>query len=189
MSMTSLAGPADLPFIWQSDPDAQTALDVASAAIRDAAGSAIGVLTSTVTVTGHEGRMLRLPGPVTAVTAVAIDGRSVTDYKAIPEGLWRHCGWTWGCGPVPVTVTLTHGLAEVPADIVDMCAQLAAAWLQHNESGGGSTAGLKAAAIDDASETYTDESAGQISPVFIPKATRDWLAARFGGGPAVVESV
>lgn len=188
MTLASLADLTDLPPEWQNDPDAEKALAVASTSIRDAAGSAIGVLTSTVTVTGGTARLLRLPGPVTAVTAVEIDGTAVTDYTTLAEGLWRQCGWSNGCGPVPVAVSLTHGLTAVPEDVVDLCAQLAVSWLQHNTEGGGSTAGLRAVAIDDASESYTDESAGQVSPVFIPEATRRWLAARFGGGVAVVET-
>lgn len=189
MALDSLAAVADLPEAWQGHYDAERALGVASSAIRDAAGSAIGVLTSVVTVTSSTSQLLRLPGPVTAVTAVEIDGVAVTDYRVLPEGLWRHCGWDNGCGPVVVEVSLTHGLAEVPPDIVDLCAQLAAAWLQHNESGGGSTAGLTSVKLDDAAETYSDESSGQVSPVYIPESTRNWLAARFGGGVAVVETV
>jgi hypothetical protein len=188
MALAPLASVADLPFVWQTADDADRALVVASAAIRDAAGSAIGVLTSTVTVTGHRGRLLRLPGPVSTVTAVTVDGTAVTDYRVLPDGLWRQCGWDKGCGPVAVTVAMTHGLTDVPPDIVDLCVQLAVAWLQHLEGGGGSTAGLTSAAIDDARETYSDESAGQVSPVYIPEATRNWLAARFGGGMAVVET-
>lgn len=189
MALASLAAVADLPTAWQGNEDAQRALDVASSAIREAAGSAIGVLTSVITVTSTSGKLLRLPGPVGAVTAVLIDGHAVTDYRPLPEGLWRNCGWTRGCGPVVVTVSLTHGLAAVPTDIADMCARLAAAWLADQEEGGGSTAGLTSVKLDDAAETYSDESAGHVSPVFIPDVDRRWLAARFGGGVAVVEMV
>lgn len=189
MALASLAAVADLPTVWQGNADAQKALNVASEAIRGAAGSAIGVLTSVITVTSPSGRLFRLPGPVGAVTAVLVDGTAVTDYRALPEGLWRHCGWTRGCGPVVVTVSLTHGLAAVPTDIVDLCVRLAVAWLLDAQGGGGSTAGLTSAKLDDAAETYSDESAGHVSPVFIPDVDRRWLAARFGGGVAVVETL
>jgi hypothetical protein len=86
-------------------------------------------------------------------------------------------------------VTFTHGLAVVPADIVDLTCVLAKAWLDHVADGGTSTAGLKSVRIDDAAEGYTDEAAGQVSPVFIPEVTRRWLAARFSGGVAVVETL
>jgi len=182
-----LAREADLPERWMSDPDATRALDIASAAIREAAGSAISQQASTVTIPAPSGRLLRLPSPVVSVASVSIDGTSVTDYTLLAEGLWRRQGW--GCGPSPVTVTLTHGLTEVPADIVDLAVQLATAWLAHTESGGGSTAGVTSVRIDDAAETYDAESAGQVSPVFIPEITRQSLAARFGGGPVVVETL
>jgi hypothetical protein len=188
VALDPLADPTDLPSAWQESPDAERALLVASAAIRDAAGAPISRTTATVTIPAPtSGRVLALPGPVTAVTAVSIDGTEVTDYENLGDGLWRSCGWAHE--PVPVSVTGTFGLTEVPADIVDLTCQLAVAWLQHNDAGGGSTAGLTSAAIDDARETYSDESAGQISPTYIPEATRNWLARRFGGGAVVVETL
>ncbi|WP_332644076.1 hypothetical protein [Aeromicrobium sp.] len=189
MPLDSLAAPADLPSAWSGHADAQDALDVASAAIREAAGNLIAPSqTVTVSVTGAQLRLLALPRPVATITAVTIDGSAVTDYKALPEGLWRACGW--GCVPTVVEVSATFGLPEVPADITDLCVQLAVAWLLHRATGGGSTAGLKSVKLDDAAESYTDEAAGQVSPVFIPDSTRRWLAARFGGGGVtVVETV
>lgn len=188
MALASLAAVADLPTARQSDPDAQRALDVASSAIRDAAGSAIGEVVGTVEVPAPSGRLLTLPGPVRDVTAVTVDGTPVTDYRNVGNGLWRSCGWA--SEPVAVSVSATFGLGEVPADVADMCVQLAVAWLRHRDEGGGSTAGLKNVRIDDAAEGYTDEAAGQVSPVYIPEVTRNWLRARFGGGGVqVVESL
>lgn len=189
MALAALAITADLPSVWQAHEDAPRALLVASAAIRDAAGAAISEETSTVVVSATTGTLLGLPGPITAVSAVLYDGDALSsdDYEVLPNGLWRRGGW--GCAPVPVTVTFTHGLAAVPDDIVDLTCQLAAAWLSHQDAGGGSTAGLTSARIDDAAETYSDESSGQISPVYIPAVTRTWLANRFGGGAVVVETV
>lgn len=189
MALSSLADLGDLPIQWTVEPEASKALTIASAAVREAAGSAITQTTSTVVVPGGPMSLLRLPGPVVSVESVALDGVALasSSYRVLAEGLWRPQGW--GVGPYPVTVTgLVHGLATVPADVVDLTAQLAVSWLQHQVAGGGSTAGLSSVAIDDARETYTDESAGQISPVYIPAATRAWLAARFGGGPAVVST-
>lgn len=184
MALASLASTADLPAVWLTADDTQKALDVASAAIRDAARGPIGEVVGTVSAIAPTGRLLSLPGPVRDVTAVTIDGTAVTDYQNVISGLWRSCGW--GCEPVPVLVTGTFGLPEVPADIVDLCVQLAVAWLQHRSEGGGSTAGLKSVRLDDAAEAYTDEAAGQVSPVYIPEVTHQWLAARFGGGSVVV---
>lgn len=187
MALTPLAAAADLPSVWQGDPDAAKALGIASSLIRDAAGGPIAETTGTLTVPAPGGRLLTLPGPITAVTAVTVDGSPVSDYRNVGNGLWRRNGW--GCEPVPVAVTGTFGLGEVPADIVDLCVQLAVAWLHHRDEGGGSTAGLGSARLDDGAETYTGERAGQVTPVYLPATTREWLAARFGGSGAVVETL
>jgi len=189
MTLSPLASTTDLSDRGVTTGNMTKALAVASAAIRDAAGSSISAGTSTVTVPAPGGRLLSLPGPVTAVASVSLDGvtLSATDYIAMGSGIYRSCGWG-SCGPVPVVVTYTHGTA-VPDDIVDLTCQLAIAWLRHTASGGGSTAGLSSVKIDDAAESYTDEAAGQVSPVYIPEVTRRWLAARFGGGAHVVETL
>ena len=191
MALAPLATTTDLSDRGVTTGNMNKALAVASAAIRDAAGVAISTKTSTIVVNAGWGNLLGLPGPVTAVTSVLIDGSAITsdDYEVLPNGLWRHCGWMVCGRPVPVTVACTHGFAAVPDDIVDLTCQLAIAWLNHTATGGGSTAGLQSAAIDDARESYTDEAAGQISPVFIPEVTRNWLARRFGGGVEVVETL
>lgn len=188
MALDPLATVADLAARGVRDGELEVALGVASAAIRDAAGVPISEVTATIsTVTPISGHILPLPGPVTAVTEVTVDGDVVDadEYRNLGNGLWRRCGW--GREPLPVTVEGTFGLAEVPADVVDLTCQLAKAWLDHVAAGGGSVAGLKSVKIDDASETYTDEAAGQVSAAFLPKVTRDWLAARFSGGVFVVE--
>lgn len=199
MALAPLAAETDLP--TGTTGDKARALKVASAAIRDAAGVPISQVAATVRVNAGHGALLRLPGPITDVTSVLVDGVAVTDYIPQPNGLWRACGWAtqpsmqWppqygtvgGFQPVQVTVTYTFGLGEVPDDIVDLTVQLALAWLAHMAEGGGSTAGLASVRVDDASESYTEEASGRVSPVFIPEATRIWLAERFGGGVEVVE--
>lgn len=192
MALAHLASAADLSLRYGAlDGAVDVALSVASAAVRDAAGVAITEETSTVVVHGGPGRLLRLPGPVTSVASVTVDGDvlDVDSYVVMPEGLWRSGGWA-SCGvPLAVTVEFTHGLGSVPADVVDLTCQLAKSWLDHADAGGGSVAGLRSVKIDDAAESYTDEAAGQVSPVFIPAVTRNWLARRFGGGAVVVESL
>ncbi len=184
MALTSLAVVADLPSAWQGDPDAQKALDVASSAIRDAADALIGpVQESTVTIrrSGCEA-LLRLPGPIVSVASVSLDGSALTGYVLDDEGLYRSCGWAGD----ELEVTYTHGLAEVPPDIVSMCTGLAVAWLLDRDGGMGATPGVKSVKIDDGAESYTDEAAGQVSPVFIPDVTRQWLRARFSRTVEVV---
>lgn len=187
MALSPLASTADLTARGITTGSVALALSVASSTIRDAAGSAISSVTGTVVVPAPSGRMLTLPGPVSNVTAVLIDSTAVTDYENLGNALWRRCGWS--CEPVPVSVTATFGLAAVPDDIVDLTCMLAKAWLDHVAAGGGSVAGLTSAKLDDAAEGYSDEFAGQVSPIYIPDVTRRWLSARFGGGVAVVETL
>lgn len=187
MALAPLASVPDLPESWQLSTRAAKALGIASSAVRDAADSAISEVIGTITITAPAGSVLGLPALARDVTAVTIDGTTVTDYRNLGTALWRAVGWA--SEPVPVTVTGTFGLPAVPDDIVDLTVQLAVAWLQHDEQGGGSTAGLLAVGLDDASERYSDEAAGQVSPVFIPEATREWLRSRFSGGVVVVETL
>lgn len=180
------------------------ALAVASTVIREAAENSISQLTSTVTVPAPCGNLLTLPGPVTAVDSVSIDGGTAwtvdVDYYVLPEGVYAPGGWdaavyqatSYGGGigqprPLPVTITFTHGLAVVPVDIVDLTCSLAGMWIAAQKQGFPAEAGVESAKVDDYAETRTPESAGQVSPVWIPEVTRAKLAARFGGGAYVVE--
>lgn len=187
MTLTPLATSADLlvrGFAGDSPEREEVALRVASAAVRDAANAVIGEVTSTLTLNALHDTFLPLPGPVTGITSVTVNGVAVTAYEVEPDGLTLNCGWGAGA----IEVTFTHGLATVPDDVVDLTCTLAKSWLDHTDQGGGSTAGLKSVRLDDAAEGYTDEAAGQVSPVFIPEITRHWLAARFGGGATVVHT-
>lgn len=187
MTLAPLATVADLSDRGITTGSLGTALAVASGAIRAAAESAISQKTSTVVVNAGRGNLLGLPGPVVSVASVTVAGAAVADFETLPCGLWRHCGW--GITPQRVTVTYTHGLAVIPPDIVDLTCVLAKSWLDHVAEGGRSVAGLKSVRIDDGAESYTDEAAGQVSPTFIPEATRNWLRSRFGGGTDVVETL
>ena len=187
MALAPLAAVADL-LLRGVDTSHSTrtakALDVASSAVRDAAGAVISEVTSTLTLNALHDTFLPLPGPVTAVTSATVNGVPVTAYENRGDGLHLSGGWSAG----PIVVTFTHGLPEVPEDIVDLTCNLATAWLNHVAEGGGSTAGLESVRLDDDAEAYSDEFAGQVSPVFIPEVTRQWLRARFGGGVTVVET-
>ena len=184
MALAPLATTADLSARGISGDQADVALAVASAAVREAADAVISQTESTLTFSARHDSFLPLPGPVASVSAVTMSGVAVTGYELEVDGL--HYARGWGAGTV--SVTFVHGLPEVPVDIVDMTCNLAKAWLDHSANGGGSTAGLSSVRLDDAAEDYTDEQAGQVSPVFIPKLTRQWLRARFGGGATVVST-
>ncbi|MFH8369193.1 hypothetical protein [Streptomyces sp. NPDC018031] len=196
MALDPLATVADLTERGLTIEPSETAivgvfLEVASAAVRDAAGCPISQTTSTITLPGEAEQRLRLPGqPVTAVTAAAIDGEAVTDYRLVGGVLWRAAGWSPGCGPAEVTVTQTHGLPVVPADIVDLVCRITAAALVAYRSEDGGTglaaADVRAERIGDYSVTYGDD--GRITEMELPDYLRARLRARFGGGTAVVRS-
>ncbi|MFE3382899.1 hypothetical protein, partial [Streptomyces anulatus] len=132
MALTPLAAVADLTARGLTvDPSEAavvgTFLEVASSAVRDAAGCPISQTTSTVVLEGEADARLRLPGPpVTAVATVLLDGAAVTDWRLTGGRLWRAAGWAGASGPSEVTVTYTHGLPTVPADIVDLVGGIAA---------------------------------------------------------------
>lgn len=191
VALGPLAITADLTARGIPTADATLALAAASAAIREAAGNCISQLTSTVTLPAPRGNLLALPGPVTAVASVSVDGGAAltqdVDFYVLENGIWAYCGWDCLQRPVPVTITFTHGLATIPVDIVDLTCALAAVWIAAKATAFISEPGVESERIDDYSFTSTPESAGQISPVWIPDRTRAALAARFGGGAAVVE--
>ncbi|MGP3686528.1 hypothetical protein ACTVZO_17780 [Streptomyces sp. IBSNAI002] len=169
----------------------ETYLEVASAAVRDAAGGPVSQATSTVVLEGEAGQWLRLPGlPVTAVASVEIGGTAVTDWRLRSGMLWRAGGWSSGDGPCEVEVTYTHGLPTVPADIVDLVCRMTAAALAayRSEPDGMGLAArdVRSERIGDYSVTYGD--AGLITEMELPDYLVERLAARFGGGAGVVRS-
>ncbi|MFE6223326.1 hypothetical protein [Streptomyces sp. NPDC057854] len=176
--------PAEEPFV-------ASALDAASAAVREAAGAPISQTTSTVLVEGEPGQRLRLPGPpLLAVAAVAIDGQAVTDWLIRSGRLYRAAGWTGPGDTAEVEVTYTHGLPEVPADIVDLvCRMVAGAVAAYRSSADGT--GLAAQSITqerigDYSVSYGSD--GRISDMDLPQYWRERLEARFGGGAQLLRS-
>lgn len=204
MALATLAQAADLDTKGvdiSNMPLVELMLGVASSVIREAAGNTISQETSTVKVMAPDGRWLTLPGPVTAVSAVLLDGAAFADWKFINGMLWHPWGWSYGTYtyqrpfrrdiwiPVEVTVTYTHGYAEVPADIVNLCADLAALGVQ--AAGQKSTPANVIAAsytIDDYTERlqYSDKARTAME---LPDVTKEWLAQRFGTGVYVTSEL
>ncbi|MCY0961568.1 hypothetical protein [Streptomyces sp. H27-H5] len=167
-------------------PIVEVYLDVASTAVREAAGAPISATTSTIVLEGEQDSRLRLPGlPVTAVAAVALDGVAVTDWRLRSQALWRAAGWTGPDGPSEVEVTYTHGLPTVPADIVDLVCRMAAAALvtfRSQDDGTGLAADkiVTSERLGDWAVTYAAD--GRLTEMELPQHWRERLAARFGGG-------
>ncbi|WP_327268808.1 hypothetical protein OG233_14120 [Streptomyces sp. NBC_01218] len=196
MALAPLATVADLaalglPLTVDEEPIAERYLATASAAVREAAGAPISQTTSTVLVEGETDQRLSLPGPpVLAVMDVAIDGVTATDWRLRTNRLWRFGGWTAADGPSEVEVTYTHGLPEVPADIVDLvCRIVAAAVVAYRsaDDGSGLAAGdITSERLGDWAVTYGSD--GLITEMELPTYLRERLAARFGGGASLVRS-
>lgn len=192
MALTPLATVADLDARGIDTTNATRAaalLDEASAEVRDAAGVPITQETFTVAILGTREQWLRLPGqPVSTVSAIDIDGTAVTDHELIGGELWRLHGWqpTWW-KPSKVTITITGGLAEVPADIVGLVCSMVGAAMASAEDGYESKAGIAYESIDDYRVGY-EQGESRMGVMELPESTRARLRARFGGGAALVVS-
>lgn len=191
--MGALATTADLDArgIISNFAEVEVFLDVASTAVRDAAGTNITRDTSTVTVTAYPGdRTIRLPGPpIVSVDDVTIDGKPAEGWDMVDAGVWRQTPWTRD-RPVQVDVTYTHGLEDVPDDIVHLvCSMVAAAKtrLDSDPDGLGLAADngrRQSVTIDNFSETYATsaDAMAVANEMVLPRLTREWLRKRFGGG-------
>lgn len=201
MALDPLATVADLTALGVTVDPSETAvvnqwLAIASALVRDAAGSPISQTTSTITIEGEADRRLHLPGlPIQSVSAVAINGEPLTEWRLRSNALWRSCGWRYPhCAPSEVTVTYVHGLPTVPPDIVALvCRLVALSLVEYRRAGndGAETAAARTVAserIGDYSVSYAgvsgsaaDSGEGVMS---LTGYQRNKLAARFGGGVA-----
>lgn len=160
-------------------------LTVASSLVREAAGSPVLEAESTVELVGFEGdRWLDLPGqPVTAVSAVEIDGDAVTDYRLRGGRLWRLAGWSADCEPSSVSVSMTHGLADVPPHVVQLVCDLALAGIA-SAGEGAKDPRVLVESVDDYAVTFVQSSVA--TAMELPELTRRWLRRQFGGGAGVV---
>jgi hypothetical protein len=199
VALTPLATAADLSARNITIPagmDSGTLIDSATDAVRDAAGCPIVVATSTVTLVLDHPCELDLPaGPVSSVATVVIDGVTIPQ-SVLTDGIWG-AGWRkvgdtlYFIGqlirpPTEATVTYTHGLPTVPADIVDLvCALVAMGAAQDGEYATQSR--TQSVRLGDFSETYTHPAGTESpSPFAIPDGLRQKLRARFGTAVALV---
>lgn len=204
MALAPLAQAADLVtkgVALDNLPLVNLMLNVASSVIREAAGSTISQETSTVKVIAPDGRWLTLPGPVTAVSSVLIDGAAYGDWKFVGGMLWHPFGWSYGAYatqrpfrhdiwiPVEVTVTYTHGYVEVPADIVNLCADLAKLGI---EAAGKASTPANVVAVSHSVDDYTERlqyTEQARTAMELPDVTKAWLAQRFGSGVYVTSEL
>jgi hypothetical protein len=184
VALPNLADAADLTARGVTPTSIHTVmLAVASSLVRSAADSPILETDSTVTLWAlDQSQWLSLPGkPVTAVTSVQLDGETLTagtDYKLVHGDLD-------GCEPLEVVVEMTHGLAEVPAAIVQLVCDLAILGAAAATDGAHDPR-IVAEQIDDYKVQFADGADAVSSAMYIPELTAQWLRAEFGGGATVV---
>lgn len=197
MALVPLATVADLSargIDITNAPAVDAVLAAASAAVRDGAGCAITRETSTVSLLTSPNRRVALPArPVVSVASVALDGVALvagTHYALRGSSLWSLSG-EWRADyeiPGDLVVTFTHGLAEVPADVIDLVCSLAGAGIAASSDGYTTHAGLQYESIDDYRVGYATGADAVASVMELPERTKSALRLRFSGSTTVVGS-
>lgn len=166
--------------------DAIALLNSASSAVREAAGVPISETTSTVDLVVEDWCGFDLPGgPVTSVASIDVASVPVVGWEAFWGTVTMPAAWTRTL-PAVVTVTYTHGLPEVPADIVDLvCGMVSIAAAQSGSYG--AAARSNSIHLGEYSETFNHPAGTDSpSPMDLPQGKRDELRARFGNSIATV---
>jgi hypothetical protein len=123
-----LANPAELA-VWLGVPETDTkllaALNAASRRFRGAVRHPVSLVAAdTVTLDGTGAYTVLLPAaPVVAVASVVLDGTTLvdsTDYEWSQDGYLRRLSAPWPTALRCLTVTYTHGYAQVPEDIQEV---------------------------------------------------------------------
>ncbi|MEO3922705.1 hypothetical protein ABGB07_02300 [Micromonosporaceae bacterium B7E4] len=184
-----LCTPEDLAALLQQDLDLSTAtvaIEAATAVVQEAAGGQriLEVEDDEITLLGTTESWLDLPQrPVTAVTAVELDGEALTEgtgtgqYRRFGARLWRGCGWA-ACAYAPstVAVTNTHGW---PAGSQQL--QLArSAVLGLARAAYVNPAAVTREAIDDYSVAYEAAAAEMEASQYLKAALRRQYGRRAG---------
>lgn len=160
-----------------SDAVADLLLNTASGVVRGVVGQELSaVVDDVLSVMGPASVWLDLPQrPVTAVTAVEVDGEALTsgtDYKRFGNRLWRAGGWrTCPSEPTAVEVTYSHGWAAGDWRLEtarSMVLTLAANKLKNPAS-------VESEAIDDYRVRYA------VTAADLPEHARDNLLAAYSG--------
>lgn len=152
MALPALATVDDLAAHMQVDRDtlpanAASVLDQVSAIIRKEAKNTFTRRTTTLVRTAQYG-VIRLPlRPVVSVDSVTQDG-SPADFRWDDE-TERLCVRAWG----PVSVTFTHGYAQVPADVLAVALTAAQRILSNPND-------LRQESVGSVSVTYSAETIG-----------------------------
>ena len=131
--MVQYATATELAGYLQEDLDTYTAnqaLTLASGQFSQLAMTWFDPQTTTFVTTGTPCVSINLPfRPVTAISAVRINGVAVTGYTLVKNTVWRSAGFGTSCviPPDKVEVDLTHGYTSVPDDVKAAVIETAAA--------------------------------------------------------------
>jgi hypothetical protein len=166
VALPPFAAVSDLAALVQTEVNeaaAGVALASASAMIRGWTRQTITrVVDDTVSLrapAGYERELVLPQRPVQSVSRVEINGVSLVDWVLSSDRLLRYCGWRYLPGRAPyldpglVTVTYTHGWAEVPEDVRAVCLDIASMTITN-------PSGLRTVQIDDYSRTFAAETLG-----------------------------
>lgn len=128
--MAQYATASELATYLQKDLDtasANLALTTATAIFIGEAGTTFSAVAGTYSTAALGEREVFLPGPVTAVSAVRVNGVAITDYTRIGDVLYRSArfGTTTSYPPDVVEVDYTAGYTSVPDDVKLAVLQLA----------------------------------------------------------------
>lgn len=204
MTADQLATPEDLASALQQDLDLATAtllMECATAVVQEAAGQRIvQVVDDELTIMGTSDSWLDLPQiPVTAVSAVTIDGEATTHWKKFGDRLFRRhgwqrdlgFGWRYGYGyrsqfgahhhcdtpePSVITVTCTHGYAPGAQEL-----QLArSAVLSLATKVYANPSGVVSESIDDYSASYASATAAMASAMDASPYLKQALRRQYG---------
>jgi hypothetical protein len=166
VALPPFAAVSDLAALVQTEVNeaaAGVALASASAMIRGWTRQTISrVVDDTVSLrapAGYERELVLPQRPVQSVSRVEINGVPLVDWVLSSDRLLRYCGWRYLPGRAPyldpglVTVTYTHGWAEVPEDVRAVCLDIASMTITN-------PSGLRTVQIDDYSRTFAAETLG-----------------------------
>jgi hypothetical protein len=148
---------------------AERALAEATAAIRNYTGQYLSLVTGDVVTLDGRGARLFLPElPVISVASVVEDGAALvatTNYKLGLYGILHRINGRWLSGVQNVVVTYTHGYAELPDDIVNICTRAASRAYQAGLTAVENDAALGVASkqLGDYSVAYQSDQGGGVS--------------------------
>ena len=163
--MVQYATATELAGYLQQDVDTYTAtqaLTLASGQFSQLAMTWFAATNYTYVTTGTPCTEIRLPfRPVTAVSAVRINGVAVTGFTLVKNTVYRAAGFgtSWVVPPDEVQIDLTHGYTSVPDDVKAAVIETAAAAYAVPVSA------VVREAIDDYSVQYSAAGGGvQLTP-------------------------